>query len=76
MPDLLGPQSLLAHGGVSLQGVHNGAQNLVGQIRRVGELFLSVVRNLLGQDLRLHELSLDDVVHGDQLVINTIDSAT
>jgi hypothetical protein len=52
---------------VRLQGIHDDALKLSVNSRRAFELLLGVVRRLLGELLRLHQLALDHVVDIDQL---------
>ena len=47
---------MVAHGGVSFKGVHDGVEQLFREVRRRGELLFRVVGGLLDQRLALKEL--------------------
>lgn len=69
LPDLFRIQGLPAHRAVRREGVDDGVRQFVGEVGRVGELFLGVVGRLLRQDFGLQQLALDDVVHVHQPVV-------
>jgi D-serine dehydratase len=52
-----------------IESVHDGVHDLLGERRRVRELRLGVVTGLHDKLLALQQLSLDDVVDIDELVI-------
>lgn len=54
VPKLLRLQCLFAHSGVGGQDIHDGADEFLGQVWRIGELILGVVRLLLDELLRCH----------------------
>ena len=64
-----GIERLRAHGRVGIQGVHDRVHQFRVEVRRVGELFLGVVRRLLAELLRFEELPLNNVIHVHQLVL-------
>ena len=66
--DLVGVERLGAHAAVGLKCADDSAHQFLGQVRRVGELLLAVVRGLLAEYVGFHQLGFD-VVHVHQLVV-------
>ena len=54
---------------MGFEGIHDGVQQRVLEVWRVGKLFLSVSRGQLRQSLILKQLALEHAIHIDQLVI-------
>jgi hypothetical protein len=68
-PDALGAKGLGAHGGVGVEGAHDGVEQLGFQVGGFGELFLGVVGGLLLEGFGFEEFALDDVVDVDKLIL-------